>query len=122
MRGDTAVKHVFKLQDAYRFEWPGLKGYSYSESTDFERASAARFEVTERHGRVFNDISDRIYLVLGGEGWFEINGNRHYVVATDVVIVPRQTEYDYGGRMTLFLVHTPAYRPETDHDLEGLQS
>lgn len=113
----------FKLADAFKFGWDGLQGFSYSERAQFERASAARFIVTKRHGRVFNDISDRVYLVLSGKGWFSIGRDRFEVNKDDVIIVPRQTTYDYGGAgLELFLVHTPAYDPKTDHDLEGLQS
>lgn len=119
------MKYRFTLADAYKFGWDGLDGSSYSEKSDFDRASAAQFVVSTRHGRVLNDVSDRIYLVLDGDGWFDIEGNRFTVEASDVVIVPRQTEYDYGtdGQpMTLFLVHSPAYDVKTDHDLESKQS
>lgn len=115
------MKHVFSLADASEFGWPGIKGRSYSEKSDFDRASVARFWVTDRHGKVYNEVSDRIYLVLNGSGWFEIDGARHDVSKDDVVMVPRMTHYDYGGDLELFLVHAPAYERERDHDLEGLQ-
>lgn len=108
------MKHHFKLSEATKFGWPGIEGRSYSEQADFERASAARFKVSGSHGRVKNTVSDRTYLVLRGSGWFEINGTKFTVKLDDVVIVPRDTPYDYGGKMELFLVHSPAYHRSND--------
>jgi len=113
----------FKLANAFRFGWKGLQGFSYSEKSNFERASAARFKVSERHGRVFNDSSDRIYLVLAGAGWFDLAGDKFDVAVDDVIIVPRGTIYDYGGSdLEMFLVHSPAFDAKADHDLDGLQT
>lgn len=116
------MKHKFTLKDAYTFGWPGIKGFAYSSKEDFPRASASLFEVEKRHGRVKNRVSDRVYLVLEGEGVFKIGNKEIPVRQHDVVIVPRDTEYDYRGKMKLFLVHAPAYDPATDVDIEGLQS
>lgn len=115
------MKYVFHLKDTFNFSWPGLEGRSYSEAADFPRASAARFKVTTNHGRVYNEVSDRIYLVLDGNGYFEIGDERLNVTKDDVIIMPRMTEYDYGGKMELFLVHAPAYSRENDHDLDRKQ-
>lgn len=116
------MRHIFTLKNTTKFGWPGLEGRSYSESADFERASAARFRVRGRHGRVRNSLSDRVYIILSGRGWFEIEGEKSEVKIDDVVIVPKDTEYDYGGRMDLFLVHTPAYSRAADVRLEQFGS
>lgn len=99
----------FKLKDAEKFGWPGLKGFAYNSKEDFENASAAYFEVDGSHGKVKNEKSDRIYLVLEGSGKFIINEEEIEVEKTDVIIVPKNTFYDYNGKMKLFLVHSPAY-------------
>ncbi len=115
-------RYRFSLDGAIEFGWPGIRARAYNSRDEFERASAALFEVDERHGRVRNRKSDRIYLVLEGSGEFLIEDEVVAVRATDVVIVPRNTTYDYHGKMKLFLVHSPAYDPATDEDLERLQS
>ena len=38
----------------------------------------------------------------------------------DVVILPKDTAYDYRGRMRLFLIHTPAYEQDSDVNLDDL--
>jgi len=107
----------FKLKDAYKFGWEGLKGLAYNSKEDFQGASAARFKVTGSHGKTKTTISDRIYLVLEGEGKFIIEGKTIKVEKTDVIIVPKNTSYNYRatkGFMELFLVHSPAYDPQGD--------
>lgn len=104
----------FSLSDAYEFGWDGLKGRAYNSSDDFPGASAAYFEVSEKgHGRVRTTLSDRVYYIMDGQGEFVINGKTTPVTATDVVIVPKNTPYDYraadGTVLKLFLVHAPAY-------------
>ncbi|RLG16227.1 hypothetical protein DRN63_04425, partial [Nanoarchaeota archaeon] len=84
-------------------------------------ASAAYFEVSGRHGKVKTTKSDRVYLVLEGEGEFIINDEVIPVKATDVIIVPKNTPYDYRATsdiLKLFLVHCPAYDPEAEVKLE----
>ena len=111
----------FKLKDAYKFGWKGLKGLAYNSKEDFERASATIFEVTGRHGKIKSLISDRIYLVLEGRGEFIINGKKVPVEKNDVIIVPKNTPYDYRtvkGKLRLFLVHTPAFDNKKEVKLE----
>ena len=104
------------------FGWKGLQGWAYNSRDDFENVSAAYFEVTGSHGRTKTTRSDRVYLVLDGEGEFEIDGNVVKVVKDDVIIVPRSTPYDYRaltGTLKLFLVHTPSYDADSEVKIDG---
>jgi gentisate 1,2-dioxygenase len=112
------MKYLYKLSEGLDVSWPGIKLKSQSESADFARASAARIWVDGRHGKIYSEAADRVYLVLDGNGYFEIEGERYEVTKTDVVIVPKLTKYDYGGKMELFLVHTPAFDRTKEHNLE----
>lgn len=111
----------FTLKKAFKFGWKGLKGWAYNSKKDFSNASAAYFEVKGRHGKVKAKKTDRIYLVLGGKGKFIVNGKSLTVEKSDIVIIPRNTPYDYQatkGTLKLFLVHSPAYNPKDDVKLE----
>lgn len=106
------MKLKFKLKDAYQFGWEGLKGWAFNSKEDFERASATMLEVMGKHGKVKSLISDRLYLVLEGKGEFIINEEVVSVEKNDVIIIPKNTSYDYravGETLKLFLVHTPAF-------------
>lgn len=111
----------FMLKDAYEFGWEGLKGRAYSDASDFKDASVAVFEVTGSHGKVKSLVSNRVYYVLDGKGEFIINDKVIPVEKTDVVIVPKNTAYDYrakNGTMKLFLVHSPSFDPDAEVKLE----
>jgi len=108
----------FELKKAKEFGWNGLKGWAYNSKEEFKNASAAYFEVDGSHGKVKTTSSDRIYFVLDGEGEFIINEKIVPVKKTDVVIVPKNTPYNYRGKMKLLLVHTPAFNPEFEEKLE----
>ncbi|VVB59878.1 Cupin domain protein [uncultured archaeon] len=108
----------FELKNAIKFGWNGLKGWAYSSKDEFKNASAAYFEVDGSHGKIRNKLSDRIYYVLEGKGEFIINDKIISVKTSDVIIVPKNTPYDYRGKMKLFLVHTPAFDAEFDEKLE----
>jgi mannose-6-phosphate isomerase-like protein (cupin superfamily) len=98
---------------------PGVRGHPYSTHEDFARLSCGLFQVEGgRHGLIRNEHADRLYLVLEGEGRFTVAGESFAVQAGEVVIVPRQTPYDYEGRMKLFLVHAPANHDAWDISLE----
>lgn len=111
------MNHKFTLKDASAFGWEGLSGRAYNSREDFERASTAYFEVNGSHGRVKNTLSDRIYYVIDGKGEFVIEDRKIPVEKTDVVIIPRDTFYDYRGKLRLFLVHSPAFN--VDNDVRG---
>ena len=111
----------FKLNEAFQFGWEGLEGYAYNSKKDFENASAAYFEISGKHGKVKTTKSDRVYYVLEGGGEFIANNQVIKVEKTDVIIIPKNTAYDYksiDGTLKLFLVHCPAYDPESEVKLE----
>jgi mannose-6-phosphate isomerase-like protein (cupin superfamily) len=111
----------FKLNKAHKFEWEGLKGWAYNSKEDFPNTSAAYFEVTGSHGKVKTTESDRVYYVLDGNGEFILNEEVIPVEKSDVIIVPKNTPYDYRatkGTLKLFLVHSPAFEPEAEMKLK----
>lgn len=111
------MKFIFKK--AVSFEWPGLKGWAYNSKKDFENASVAVFEVNGSHGKVKTTRSDRVYYILKGKGEFILDKKKVPIKATDIIIVPKGTIYDYRGKMKLFLVHIPAYDEKYEINLEN---
>ena len=116
-----AVKRKYVLEEARRTgRLPEIEVLAYNTREDFERASVGIVEARGRHGRIRQPVSDRIYLVLEGEGEFFFGDEVVPVGEDDVVLVPKDTVYDYRGRMRLFLVHTPAYEQDSDVHLDDL--
>jgi mannose-6-phosphate isomerase-like protein (cupin superfamily) len=105
----------FSKSKAFKSGWDGLDFWAYSSKDDFANTSATYFETTKAHGKIKTTVSDRIYYVIEGQGVFEIDGSQEKVGPTDVIIVPKNTEYDYwatdGTTLKLFMVHVPAFDP-----------
>ena len=99
---------------------PSVQGRPIVSANDFDRLGCGVFRTQSRHGKIKNIASDRVYLVLEGAGRFTVADERFEVVTGDVVLVPRNTPYDYEGDLKLFLVHSPANLDEADISLETL--
>src|SRR5262245_30916462 len=96
----------------------GYTSWAYSARAQFAGASVEYVEVKASHGLTKNTENDRVYYVLDGKGEFIMNSESVPVQATDVVIVPKDNEYDFwaaeGQLMKLLLVHAPAFAPEAE--------
>ena len=91
----------------------GLKGWVMSSAEDFPQASGVYFEVTGNHGESRTTKSDRIYFIISGNGEFIVDGEVISVKMHDMIIIPKDTPYDFkathGKTLKLFLLNTPAY-------------
>jgi len=108
----------FTKENARKFKWDGIEGYAYSSKEDFPDMSCAYIIVTGTHGKIKNIKSNRIYFVIEGKGEFIVNDKSIQARTGDVVIIPKNTPYDFKGDMRLFLVSSPAFDPKADIKLE----
>lgn len=108
----------FSLKDAKPFSVEEIKGFEYNTKQDFANASVVFAKVKGRHGKIKNVKSDRVYIVVDGEGKFVIDGKETEVKKNDVVIVPKNSPYDYQGNMKIFPVDCPAFEKDADMKLE----
>lgn len=56
-------------------------------------------------------FSDRFYFVVNGACLFTMAGKNLEVEAQDVVVIPKDTEYDFEGSMSLVLFSSPGFDP-----------
>lgn len=112
------MKYLYRPDLTRTIGRPSVQGRSIVTSNDFDRLGCGVFRTETRHGLIKNMASDRIYLVLEGQGRFTVAGEAFDVAKGDVVLVPRNTPYDYEGQLKLFLVHSPANNDEADISLE----
>ena len=109
------------FQNAKEFSWAGVRGWAYNTKEDFSRATAAYVDATGRHGRIKSAKSDIIYYVIEGEGVFTVDSREFPVSRSDVIMVPRNTAFDYRARngvLKMFLVHSPGRDPDYEFSLE----
>ncbi len=103
------MEYKHSLPEKHDFEVEDLLGFVYSDANNNSNLDALRIIADGHSGKATTGIYDRVYLVLLGEGEFTINGDTFSVLKDDVVVLPKNTDYEYRGSMELFEVNTPAY-------------
>lgn len=68
------------------------------------------------HDRVVNDISDRVYYIIDGEGRFQVGDGApiEAVQGGDFVFIPKGVAYEFDGQMRYVVMNGPAYRTASD--------
>lgn len=121
------MKYKYTLEEArVTGRPPEIEMNAYNTREGFERASVGIVESRGRHGRIMQPVSDRVYLVIDGEGEFYFGGEEGQDKETvsvgkdDVLLIPKSTVSDYEGRMRVFLAHFPAYEQVSDVHYDDL--
>lgn len=112
----------FRLTDGIAFEVGGVKGHAVTAQAGIKSGDVASLQVDGRHGRVKTTLSDRFYYVVAGSGTFHIGQDAFEVTDGDVLVVPRDTTYDFEGKMELVLFSSPAFDPTKEVFLENAES
>jgi len=109
----------FPLETAWHWSLSDeLEGWSYGSKDISPVASASVVHVDGRHGKSKTTVSDRVVYILDGEGEYVVGDDVFAVRQTDVIIIPKNTAFDYSGKMKLLVVHVPAYDHEHEVSLE----
>jgi hypothetical protein len=120
------VKRKYVLEEAKKpGRPPEVEVFVYNTKEDFDRASVGILESEVCHGRVRELSYDRAPGTGGRRGVLlrRCGGRVGRGCADrkdDVFIAPKDTVYDYQGRMRLFLVRTPTYVQNSDVHLDDL--
>ncbi|OIN89542.1 hypothetical protein AUJ59_01265 [Candidatus Beckwithbacteria bacterium CG1_02_47_37] len=99
----------FTKTTGYKFDRGDIKGFSFNTKEQFSHMSAAWFECNGKHPKMKSFNSDRLYFILQGKGEFIVNNQSVTVKQKEVIIIPKNTPYNYKGKFTCFLVHCPAF-------------
>jgi mannose-6-phosphate isomerase-like protein (cupin superfamily) len=54
------------------------------------------------------------YYVIEGSGYFIISGQKQSVALGDLIVLPPNTKYTFGGKLKMLLIVTPHYSPEQE--------
>jgi quercetin dioxygenase-like cupin family protein len=86
---------------------------------DVEALSMTWIQISGRHARLRTDEADRTYVVVAGQGHFQLGDEPVESVGTgDVVFIPRGVPYEFDGHFTYLVINTPAFREGSDIYLE----
>ncbi len=76
-------------------------------------------DIWGHHDRVVNDISDRVYYIIEGDGRFQVGDGPPIepVTAGDFVFIAKGVPYEFDGHMRYVVMNGPAYRTASDRVL-----
>lgn len=107
------MEYLFNKENANEFELFGkLKGHAFWGADKFARANISYLETlseTSEHKLSTCHTSDLIYYIIEGEGEFCVDKKIFKVKSGESVLVPKETEYGYIGKMKYVLFLTPAF-------------
>ncbi|MBT3356585.1 hypothetical protein HN784_00465 [bacterium] len=83
-------------KESTKENWEGVKSRNYKIKTLEKNHSVVYAELKGVHGKVKTKGIERIYYILEGEGFFDIEGVIKEVGKDDVITIPPCTEYDYA--------------------------
>jgi mannose-6-phosphate isomerase-like protein (cupin superfamily) len=78
------------------------------------RIDIAVAELHGVHGQYKNDVSDKIYLILEGEGTLVVGHESVNVGPMDVVFIPPGETHGIAGNLKFLVIMTPPFDPEKD--------
>jgi mannose-6-phosphate isomerase-like protein (cupin superfamily) len=68
------------------------------------------------HGKIINDLSDKVYLVLEGKGRVFVGNESVDVLPMDLVYIPPNTEHGVKGDIKFLCVMSPPFDPQHDRE------
>ncbi len=86
-----------------------IKGYEINSNF-----SGALIEINGNHGKLKCLNEDRIYFIISGKGKFIIDNEETSVSKNDLIFIPRNTAYNFNGKMKYFLICSPEFKQEDD--------
>ena len=112
------MQHVFKLPKEYTFQAVGIRGTNFETKELCDRTKFFVIETETGHEtRIREKECDFNYYVLEGKGNFEIDCKVEKCQKGDMIIIPRGSVFKYTGKMKLFLITDPYWRPEQEETL-----
>ena len=102
---------LFEKKDARAFGLFGkLTGHAYKLRENGSPCGLSTMETTGgEHCLSTCHTSDMYFYIIDGEADFSVGGELFPVKASDVVWVPKNTEYGYAGKLRYVLFMSPAF-------------
>lgn len=109
---------VFTLPKQYSFVKVGIKGKRLDGRDVNNKAGFCLIETEKGHKtKIIEHECDFNYFILKGRGYFRINGKKEVCRQGNLVIVPKNSVFDYRGKLKMLLVTTPPFWPEQEETL-----
>lgn len=110
---------VFRAPKQCSFAKVGIKGKKFPSEEINRQAGFCLIETKTGHQtKIIEYGCDFNYFILKGKGHFRINGKKEPCSQGDLVIVPKNSVFDYKGNLQMLLVTTPPFYPEQEETLK----
>ena len=76
--------------------------------------SLVRSHLNGKHPRMKNVGQNRTYYFINGSGEFVVEGERVKVKEGDVLVIPKNTIYEFEGVFDAILISCPGFDPKDD--------
>ncbi len=109
------MTHIFHLPENYSFEKVGIKGKIFQSQDLSGKVEFTIIETETGHQtKIIQKECVFAYYILEGTGEFEIGGKVEKCQKGDLAVIPAGESFTYSGRMKMFLVCSPWWRPEQE--------
>lgn len=107
--------YVLKEPQAVSFEKVGVQGKIFSVSDIISSAEFVLIDTENGHETMIREnVSDFIYYVLEGSGYFLINDTKEVCSQGDLVVIPSGKKFIYKGKLKMLLITTPPWQEEQE--------
>jgi mannose-6-phosphate isomerase-like protein (cupin superfamily) len=101
---------VIKEPKNYSYDKAGAKGKIFPINNLTQKTQFVLVETEYGHQTVVLEREiDKLYYIIDGDGYFEINGSRENCTAGDLVVIPAGNKYTFKGKMKMLLNCTPPW-------------
>jgi mannose-6-phosphate isomerase-like protein (cupin superfamily) len=107
--------YVFKIPKNFQIDKIGVRGKLFPTRDLIESAGIIRMDVEHGHETtIIERLSDFIYYILVGKGYFSINNIKETCKRGDLVIIPAGTPFTYKGKLQMLLICIPPWKEEQE--------
>ncbi len=112
------MQHVFHPPITNSFEKVGVKGKTFDVKHLSNDIEVTLIETEKGHETKIREKECAfLYFILDGNGGFEIEDEKEECSKGDLVVIPKNTAFQYAGTMKMLLIASPWWYPEQEETL-----
>lgn len=114
---------VVKAPKGFQIDKVGIRGKLFPTRTLINSSEFIIMTVDSGHATtIVERVSDFIYYILSGKGFFIVNGAKETCSRGDLVVIPAGSSFTYKGKLQMLLICTPPWKEEQEQTLEATSS
>jgi mannose-6-phosphate isomerase-like protein (cupin superfamily) len=74
-------------------------------------------DLNGNHGAYVNQVSDRVYFILSGQGTVVVGSEKYDVVKDDLIVVNKNTPHLIAGELSFLIITAPPFDPANEQSV-----